>query len=259
MPIEVKSPAELAKMRVAGRHVAEVLQILAEQVRPGLVVSQLDETVRQEYARRRLVPTFLHYQTRAKQPPYPATVCVSVNAQIVHGIPGNRVLQDGDVVSIDLGATYQGFVGDSAITVPCGSVSDEAANLIAVTEAALWEGIGTVRNGCQVGDIGQAVECLAERHNMGVIREFCGHGVGRRMHEEPEVPNYGRRGTGRRLGTGMVIAIEPMLTLGGWRTRWDPDGWTIWTADGSLAAHFEHTVAVTPDGFEVLTRVDERN
>ena len=253
MAVILKSPDQIKIMREAGRHVAEVLQILAAAVRPGTIVAELDRIVRREYKRRGVTPTFLDYQPGPDYPPYPATVCVSINDQIVHGIPRERVLCDGDVVSIDLGATYRGYVGDAAITVGCGRISPEAEQLIQVAETALWEGIRHARPGARIGDIGHAVQRVAEHHGMSVVREYVGHGVGREMHEEPQVPNYGEPGTGRQLKPGMVIAIEPMVNLGDWRTRKDPDKWTIWTADGGLSAHFEHTVAITPDGPEVLT------
>ena len=234
-------------MREAGRHAAEVLQILVEAVRPGQNVLELDRIVRREYKRRGVTPTFLGYQG------YPATVCVSINDQIVHGIPRNRELKEGDVVSIDLGATYRGFVGHTAVTVACGKVSPEAERLIKVTEEALRRGIAAAQPGASIGDIGYAIQSYVESQGMSVVREYVGHGVGRAMHEEPQVPNYGRPGTGKQLRPGMVIAIEPMVNLGDWRTRKDSDGWTIWTADGSLSAHFEHTIAITEDGPEILT------
>jgi methionyl aminopeptidase len=253
MPVVLRSADEIALLREAGRHVAEMLQILAAAVRPGLVVAELDALARHEMERRRLTPTFLNYQPRRDQPPYPAAVCVSVNDQIVHGIPGQIELRDGDVVSIDLGATYRGYVGDSAITVPCGTASPEVERLIEVTATALRLAIEQARAGNRLGDIGQAIERCIEGAGMSVIKNFGGHGVGRRMHEEPFVPNHGAAGTGRTLRPGLVIAIEPMATLGGDETRWEADGWTISTADGSLAAHAEHTVAITEDGPVVLT------
>ncbi len=247
MPVILKSREEIKIMREAGRHAAEVLQMLVEAVRPGQNVLELDHIVRREYKRRGVTPTFLGYHG------YPATVCVSINDQIVHGIPRNRELKEGDVVSIDLGATYRGFVGDTAVTVACGTVSPEAERLIKVTEEALRRGIAAAQPGAYIGDIGHAIQSYVESQGMSVVREYVGHGVGRAMHEEPQVPNYGRPGTGKRLRPGMVIAIEPMVNLGDWRTRKDSDGWTIWTADGSLSAHFEHTIAITEDGPEILT------
>jgi methionyl aminopeptidase len=253
LAIVLKSRDELAIMREAGRHVAEVLQILADAVKPGLVVIELDQIVRKEYKRRGITSPFLNYQPDRAIVPYPSTVCVSINDQIVHGIPRNRVLQDGDIVSIDLGSVYRGYVGDAAITVPCGTVTPEVQQLIDVTRTSLERAICQVRPGNRLGDVGHAVKSYADQFGYGVVREYVGHGVGRSMHEEPSVPNYGDPGKGTPLKPGMVIAIEPMLNLGTHETRKDADGWTIWTADGKLSAHFEHTVAVTPDGPEVLT------
>jgi methionyl aminopeptidase len=178
---------------------------------------------------------------------------VSINDQIVHGIPRDREMKDGDIVSIDLGATYRGFVGDAAITVPCGTITPEAQHLIDVTRDCLARGICQSRVGNRLGDLGHAIQTYAESFGYGVVREYVGHGVGRSMHEEPSVPNHGQPGKGAPLKPGMVIAIEPMVNLGTHQTRKDEDGWTIWTADGRLSAHFEHTVAITPDGPEVLT------
>ncbi len=247
MPIVLKSRDEIAKMREAGRVVGQVLRMLAEEVRPGLAVDKLDETVRREFARRGVLPTFLGYRG------YPARVCVSVNEEIVHGIPGRRVLQDGDLVSIDLGATANGFVGDAAVTVACGRASPEAQRLIDVAREALQAGMRQARAGNHVGDIGYAVQTTAEAAGFGVVREYVGHGVGRQMHEDPAIPNYGTPGKGPLLREGMVIAIEPMLTMGDWRTRVLSDGWTVVTADSSLSAHFEHTLAILDGEPEVLT------
>lgn len=254
VPIILKSRDEIAIMREAGRHVAEVLHLLVQAVKPGVPVIHLDKVVRQEFKRRGVTSPFLGYQPNWSVVPYPSTVCVSINDQIVHGIPGDRILKDGDIVSLDLGAVHRGFVGDAAVTVPCGEVSDEVEELLASTRHALNLAIEQVRAGNRLGDVGNVIFNEAERHGYGVVREYSGHGVGRSMHEEPSVPNYGTPGKGPLLRPGMVIAIEPMFNLGTHETRKDErDGWTIWTADGALSAHFEHTVAVTPDGPEVLT------
>ena len=247
MPIELKSDSEIALMREAGRIVAETLELLVGEVRPGLIVKELDTIVKDEFERRGVVPTFLGYLG------YPAHVCVSVNEQIVHGIPGDRVLQDGDIVSIDLGATYQGFVADSALTVPCGEISAEAQRLIDATHQALWEGIRHARPGARLGEVSHAIQACAESYGYSVVRKYVGHGVGRRMHEEPQVPNYGPPDRGPVLKKGMVLALEPMVNIGHWETYEHEDGWTVSTADGSLSAHFEHTVAILEDGPEVLT------
>jgi methionyl aminopeptidase len=230
-----------------------VLEILTKEVRPGLNIRRLDDIVRAEYKRRGVTPTFLGYPHRGDKYDYPATVCVSINDQIVHGIPVDRELKEGDVVSIDLGATYKGFVGDSAVTVPCGKVTEDAERLIATTREAMWAGINTARSGTHLGDVGAAIQHYAESRGYGVVRDFSGHGVGRHMHEEPQVPNYGEPGRGRRLQKGWVIAIEPMVNVGTHATRVAPDRWTVYTADGSLSAHFEHTLAITDGEAEVLT------
>jgi methionyl aminopeptidase len=247
MPIVLKSKEEISLMREAGRAVAQVLEIMKEEIRPGLVVKKLDDIVRREFGRRGVVPTFLGYHG------YPARVCVSVNDEVVHGIPNSRTLQEGDIVSIDLGATYKGFVGDAAITVCVGQVSSEAERLVRITEEALWEGIRAARAGARLGEVSAAVQAHAEQNGFSVVREYVGHGIGREMHEEPQVPNFGRPEQGPLLQKGMVLAIEPMVTAGDWRTKRDPDNWTVRTLDGSLAAHFEHTVAITDGEAEVLT------
>ncbi|MCH7512216.1 MAG: type I methionyl aminopeptidase [Chloroflexi bacterium] len=252
MPVIIKSDDEIAVMRQAGRILAEVLQILVAEVRPGLIVSKLDRMVKEEYERRGVVPTFLGYLG------YPAHVCVSVNDEIVHGIPGDRVLQEGDLVSIDLGVTYEGFVADSALTVGVGRISPEAQQLMEVTYQSLREGIWAMRAGARLGEISHAIQSCAESDGYSVVREYVGHGVGREMHEEPQVPNYGPRDRGLILRKGMVLALEPMVNVGGWRTKKHDDQWTVSTLDGSLSAHFEHTVAITDGDPEVLTlRSDE--
>jgi methionyl aminopeptidase len=247
--ITIKSDEEVKIMREAGRVVGETLQILREATKPGLVVKELDKMVRKEYARRGVIPTFLGYA----EPPYPATVCVSVNDELVHGIPGSRVIEEGDIVSIDLGATYKGFVGDSALTVGVGEITPEAQRLIEVTEESLWRGIRAARAGVRLGVVSNTIGEYIESQGFGVVREFVGHGVGREMHEEPQVPNYGPPDRGPILRKGMVLALEPMVTVGDWRTKKHADGWTISTLDGSLCAHFEHTIAITDGEAEVLT------
>jgi methionyl aminopeptidase len=247
MPIVLKSKEEIALMREAGRVVAQVLEILKKEIRPALVIERLDDIVRQEFACRGVTPTFLGYQG------YPARVCVSVNDEVVHGIPDSRTLKEGDIVSIDLGATHKGFVGDAAITVCVGKVSPEADRLVRVTEEALWEGIRATRAGARLGQVSAAVQAHAEQNGFAVVREYVGHGIGREMHEDPQVPNFGQPEQGPVLRRGMVLAIEPMVTAGDWHTKRDSDNWTVRTLDGSLAAHFEHTVAITDGEAEVLT------
>ncbi|MDP9237681.1 MAG: type I methionyl aminopeptidase [Chloroflexota bacterium] len=247
MPIILKSDDEIAIMREAGRIVAQTLQKLADELRPGLVVRELDKVVRREFERHKVVPTFLGYHG------YPATVCVSVNEEIVHGIPGKRVIRDGDIVSLDLGCTYQGFVADSAVTVIVGKTRPLAERLVDVTRGALQEGIRHARPGNRLGEISHAIEEYIAPSGFGVVREYVGHGVGRDMHEEPQVPNFGPAERGPLLKKGMVLALEPMVTAGDWHTKQLADNWTVVTADGSLSAHFEHTIAVTDGDPVVLT------
>ncbi len=247
MPIELKGPEEIAVMREAGRAVAEVLDMLRQELRPGLMLKKLDDIVRREFAKRKVVPTFLNYQG------YPARACVSLNDEVVHGIPDSRILQEGDIVSIDLGATYKGFVGDAAITVGVGRISPVAERLVRVTEEALWQGIKAAKAGARLGQISAAIQTHAEGNGFSVVREYVGHGVGRSMHEEPQVPNFGPPDRGPLLQKGMTLALEPMVTAGNWQTKKDSDGWTVRTADGSLAAHFEHTIVITEGEAEVLT------
>ena len=247
MPIIIKSQDEIAIMREAGRIVAQVLEMLVERLRPGLVEKELDDIVRREFARRGVVPTFLGYHG------YPATVCVSINDEVVHGIPGEREVMEGDLVSIDLGCTHKGFVADSALTVIVGRPRPGTQELVDVTREALAAGIRHMRPGNRLGEVSHAIQTYIESRGFGVVREYVGHGVGRQMHEEPQVPNYGPPDRGPVLKKGMVLALEPMVTMGDWRTRQLDDHWTVVTADGSLAAHFEHTVAVTDGEAQILT------
>ncbi|HEY7802336.1 MAG TPA: type I methionyl aminopeptidase [Dehalococcoidia bacterium] len=247
MPIIIKSDEEIAVMRHAGSVVANTLHRLVEELRPGLVVKELDKVVRKEFEKQKVLPTFLGYHG------YPATVCVSVNDEIVHGIPGKRVIEEGDVVSLDLGCTYKGFVADSALTVIVGNARPGTDKLVDVTREALDEGIRHARAGSRLGEISHAIQTYIESHGFGVVREYVGHGVGRAMHEEPQVPNYGPSDRGPVLKKGMVLALEPMVTMGDWRTKQMDDNWTVKTIDGSLAAHFEHTIAITEDEPQVLT------
>ena len=247
MPIIIKSDDEIAIMRHAGRVVANTLRKLVDELRPGVVVKELDKVVRKEFEKAKVVPTFLGYHG------YPATVCVSVNDEIVHGIPGKRVIQEGDVVSLDLGCTYEGFVADSALTVIVGTPRPGTEQLVDVTRESLTEGIRHARAGARLGEISHAIQTYIESRGFGVVREYVGHGVGREMHEEPQVPNYGPPDRGPVLKKGMVLALEPMVTMGDWRTRQMDDNWTVKTMDGSLAAHFEHTIAITEGEPEVLT------
>jgi methionyl aminopeptidase len=235
-------------MRAAGRLVGEVLTALTGRVAPGVTTADLDEIAEKLITDAGAIPAFKGYHG------YPATICASINEEVIHGIPsGHRVLKDGDILSIDVGASLEGYFGDSAITLPVGHVSEEAAQLLRVTEEALYKAIEVAKPGGRVSDIGHAVQQHVEAYGYSVVREFVGHGIGQRMHEEPQVPNYGEPGRGPRLVEGMVLAIEPMVNAGRQAVRVLADGWTAVTRDGSLSAHFEHTVAVTSGEPWILT------
>ncbi|MSQ41437.1 MAG: type I methionyl aminopeptidase [Dehalococcoidia bacterium] len=253
MSVVIKSSQEIAAMREAGRLNAEVRAILQDAIEPGITGRALDELARREIARRGGEPTFVGYAPGGR-PPYPGAICFSVNEELVHGIPGERVLQEGDIVSIDLGLTYRGWVSDAAFTAGVGVITAEAQRLLDVTEAALWKGIAAARGGAALGDVSFAIGSTAEGY--GIVDEYGGHGVGRRMHEEPHIVNKGRPGSGLRLKAGMVLALEPMFALGHQATVEGPDGWTVRMRDGSLCAHFEETIAVTDGAAEVLTRIE---
>ncbi len=246
--IVCRSAAELEKMREAGRLVGEVLTELIAHVAPGVTTADLDELAEKRILKAGATPAFKGYHG------YPATICASINEEVIHGIPsGRRVLNEGDVISIDVGASLAGYFGDSAITLPVGQVSEEAATLLRVTEESLYKAIERVKVGGRVSDIGHVVQQHVEAYGFSVVREFVGHGIGQKMHEEPQVPNYGEPGRGPRLTEGMVLAIEPMVNAGKPAVKVLGDGWTAVTRDSSLSAHFEHTVAVTADGPWILT------
>lgn len=234
-------------MEKAGAIVGRVLTLLKRSVEPGITTKELDDIACQEIIRSGAKPTFKGYRG------FPASICASVNQEIVHGIPGKRVLREGDIIKMDVGATIDGFIGDAAVSVAVGQVSDQAMALMDATRESLQEGIDAAQPGSRVGDIGAAVQNFAEARGYGVVREFVGHGVGRYLHEDPQVPNYGEAGRGHLLRPGMCIAIEPMLNIGDWHTRILDDNWTVVTADDSLSAHFEHTIAITEDGPKILT------
>jgi methionyl aminopeptidase len=242
-----RSRAELDLMARACRLVVETLDALEEAIKPGLKTKELDEIAHARITRVGARPAFLGYLE------YPASVCVSIDEEVIHGIPGERRLREGEIVSLDLGAVVEGYYGDGARTVGVGEVSPEAQRLMRVTEEALWEGIAMCRPGNRVGDIGHAVEQHARRHGYSPVREYVGHGIGTSLHEEPQVPNYGPPGRRERLVPGMCLAIEPMVNVGGHEVRTLDDGWTAVTVDGSLSAHFELTVAVTEEGPWVLS------
>jgi methionyl aminopeptidase len=253
--IPIKTRREIDAMRESGRHVAEILLVLREAAKPGVTTGELDRIAATEIEKRGLTSSFLGYDP-GDLPPYPAVVCVSVNDEIVHGIPGKRVLEDGDLLSIDFGICLEGFHGDSACTIPVGEISEEARELMETTHAALYKGIEQMVPGNRLSDIGHAVQACAEGAGYGVVRQFVVHGIGRVMHELPQIPNYGRPGRGPRLMPGMVFAIEPMVNVGSEGVRMLEDEWTAVTEDGELSAHFEHTVLITEQGPEVLTRVE---
>ena len=247
-----KSPVEIEKMRDASALVAEVLAELAGMVAPGISTLDLDREAERLVRAAGAEPAFKGYRG------YPCTLCASVNEQVIHGIPNKRPLVEGDVVSLDMGVKKHGFFGDSAVTVPVGRVSEEAQLLLRVTQESLEKGIEQVRLGGRVSDIGHAIQKHVEAHGFSVVREFVGHGIGASLHEEPQIANYGDPGRGPRLAEGMTLAIEPMVNVGKAAVKMLSDGWTAVTRDGSLSAHFEHTVAVTKDGPLVLTRAAAR-
>ena len=247
--ITLKTDDEIDEMRIPAAKVAETLQELAEMARPGIRLGALDQMVDDKFARENVTPTFKGYLG------YPYTICASVNEQIVHGFPTDRILEDGDILSIDLGATINGWVADSAVTVGIGSISREAQRLLDVTKESLAVGIDTARVGVRKGDIGAAIQAVIEDAGFGVVRNYVGHGVGHEMHEPPSMPNYGTVNTGLVLRKGLVIALEPMATIGDPSTFVLKDGWTVVTESGGLAAHFEHTMAIRPDQpADVLTQ-----
>ena len=245
--ITLKSPHEIELMRRAGKITAAARAVARDMVKPGVTTAQIDKAVFQFIKEQGAIPSFLHYNG------YPASVCVSVNDEIIHGIPGKRVLQEGDIVSVDVGAFIGGFHGDCAGTYPCGQVSDEALRLIRVTQQSFFEGIKYAREGYRLSDISAAVQAYVEANGFSVVREYVGHGIGRQMHEAPEVPNYGKPGHGPRLLRGMTIAVEPMVNGGTAAIKQMPDGWTVRTADGKNAAHYENTVLITAGEPELLT------
>jgi methionyl aminopeptidase len=245
--ITMKSPEEFGKMEVAGACVAAVHKAVREAAVPGTSMKELDAISAEVLRSHGCRPSFLGYHG------FPATICASPNNVIVHGIPDDYRLIEGDIISIDAGAIYEGWHGDAAFTMAVGEVPDHVSDLLDVTERALWNGIAQARRGNRLGDVGHAIEATAQPHGFGVVREYIGHGIGRQMHEAPEVPNYGVPGKGMKLKKGMALAIEPMFNLGTPETKVLDDGWTVVTRDGRLSAHFEHTVAITSDGPKVMT------
>ena len=252
MAIVIKSSWDIERMREAGRIAAGARSVARQMIEPGVTTKAINKEVFHFIKKSGAEPTFLGYNG------YPASACISVNDQVIHGIPGSRKLCEGDIVSVDVGATYRGFVGDCAGTFPCGTCSDEALRLIAVTRRCFFEGIRAARAGNRVRDVSAGVQQYAEANGFSVVRDYVGHGVGAVMHEDPEVPNYVVQGHGSpRLVKGMTIAVEPMVNAGGWEVRVLPDGWTVLTADGSLSAHYENSILITDGEPEILTMADD--
>ena len=245
--IYVKKPNELDKMRVAGKLTGDALKHIEEKIKPGVTTAQINKWIHEFITSQNATPSFLGYHG------YPASACVSVNDVVVHGIPGDRVLQEGDIVSVDVGVIKNGWQGDAARTFAVGKISPEAQKLIDVTRECFFEGIKHARNGRRLGDLSSAIQRHAESHGYGVVREMIGHGIGRQMHEDPAVPNFGKEGTGVMLKTGYTIAVEPMINAGTFKIKFEPDGWTTRTADGSLSAHYENTIAIGDGEPEILT------
>ena len=248
--ITLKSGHEIELMRRAGKITAAARALARDMVKPGVTTQQIDEAVYKFIVSQGATPSFLNYGG------FPASACISVNDEVIHGIPGKRVLREGDIVSVDVGAYIGGFHGDCAGTYPCGQVSDEAMRLIRVTQQSFFEGLKFAKEGYRVSDIGAAVQAYVEAEGFSVVREFVGHGIGRKLHESPEVPNYGKPGHGPRLLRGMTLALEPMVNMGGAAIRQLSDGWTVKTADGKYAAHYENTLLITAGEPEILTDAD---
>ena len=248
--IVLKTGRELKIMREACRISATALKLIGNAVEPGVTTAELDRMAEKYIRSQGATPNFKNYQG------YPATACISINNEVIHGIPSkSRKLMPGDIVSVDLGAQFDGYHGDNAATFACGDISDEAKRLMDATQQSLYEGIAAARSGGRIGDIGHAVQSYIEARGYSVVRQFVGHGIGTKLHEAPEVPNFGTPGRGIRLMPGMTLAIEPMVNVGSPDVKVLPDGWTVLTRDGSLSAHFEHTVVITPDGPQILTVV----
>jgi methionyl aminopeptidase len=243
----IKSSREIAIMREAGRIVAAVIEALTKEVRPGVTTGELDDVAVRELKKRGAISSFKGYRG------FPASICTSVNEEVVHGIPGSRVMKAGDIISLDVGAMINGFHADAAVTLGVGTISSDAQKLIATTKGALEAGIAAARNGARLGDVSAAIQSYAESRDFSVVREYVGHGIGRDLHEDPQVPNFGIAGEGILLKNGMTMALEPMLNAGVWRTKVTDNKWTVITADGKLSAHFEHTIAVSDSMPEILT------
>lgn len=250
--IQLKNSAQIAAMKDAGRITGEALLIARDMVKPGISTYEIDAAIRHYIERCGAKPTFLGYGG------FPASACISINDEVIHGIPSKkRILQEGDIVKIDTGATYKGYVGDSARTIPVGKITDEAQHLIQATRDSFWAGIDALKVGNRLGDVGAAIDAVVQQNGFSTVRRYVGHGVGTDMHESPDVPNFGTPGRGIRLCAGMTIAIEPMVNVGTFEVKEMPDGWTVKTLDGALSAHYENTVALTSDGVLILTEVEK--
>ncbi len=252
--IYLKSESEIEKLKSAARLVSQTLAVVAKEIRPGVETGSLDRIAEEFIAKNNARPAFKGYGP--KQNPFPATLCISINEEVVHGIPGSRILKEGDIVSIDCGVEKDGYFGDHAYTFLVGDCSDQDKKLLQVTLESLYKGIEKSVHGNKTGDIGHAIQSHCEEAGYGVVRDLVGHGIGKSMHEDPSIPNYGKPGRGERLRTGMTLAIEPMITNGTWKVKTLPDKWTIVTADGSKAAHFEHDVVVREGKAEILSTFD---
>lgn len=249
--IQIKNQIQIAAMKEAGRITGEALLVAREMVREGVSTFDIDKAIRNHIERSGAKPSFLGYAG------FPGSACISINDEVIHGIPSkNRILKEGDIVKIDVGAFYKGFHGDSARTIPVGKVSDEAIRLIEATEKSFWAGIAKAESGNRIGDIGNAIESCVKEYGYSVVKRYIGHGVGHELHESPDVPNYGTPGRGVRLCNGMTLAVEPMVNIGTSDVKDMSDGWTVKTADGSLSAHYENTIAITAEGVLVLTEVE---
>lgn len=248
--ISVKNKDQLKLMREAGRITGEALALAGESIKPGMTTKQLDTIIRHHIEKNGAKPSFLGYGG------FPGSACISINDEVIHGIPSSRVIEEGDIVKVDVGAFYKGFHGDSANTFAVGKVSEEAMKLIEVTKESFYRGIAEAKPGNRVGDIGYAVQSYVEENGFSVVKKYVGHGVGAELHESPDVPNFGTKGRGVRLCSGMTIAIEPMVNIGTHEVAEKSDKWTVVTADGKLSAHYEHTIAITDDGVIVLTKID---
>lgn len=248
--INIKSDYEISLMKIAGNIVYQTHQYLKPYIKPGITTKELDKLAYDFIISKDATPSFLNYNS------FPGTICTSINEEVVHGIPSNRKLKNGDIIGIDIGACYHGYHGDSAWSYPVGNVSKEVSYLLEHTEKALYEGLKQAKPGNHIGDISNAIECYAKKHNLGIVKELVGHGVGSKLHESPDVPNYGKKGTGPLLTEGMTIAVEPMLNLGTPKIYILEDDWTIVTRDNKPSAHFEHSIVITKDGYKILTGDD---